>query len=1552
MRMSSTAIISETRQTTSFLAPIPDPETGDEPFIIDDAWRSYIAYTNIYKETFIVIGAVLWICPPLRRFQKLNEELRDAHFDKPINQIIQERELHKVVSIQMEKSIKDYLQQHLQLTANQDVADMPSNLAKRMEAEVPTWVNRLVNERSPAVMKHFDELSRGIEDIVSSVVMEAHVQFYHDLAESLTRKLEDINKFREGYGGSGKGVQGVTGTKGKDGSDTCLFLATYSTDPGKIPFAFTHPEQCSMLLDRARIFYYMGPPTLIVKAEAILRRLVLRLGSLPESFARVSGKRPSKAQTFNGLASNWAPRASYTFYEQVLNLALNNHKVFENSYIKYHAALSKQEKLTESVNIALEQTSKMITCLTQDINDLVGRLQDTENLIVALTDPVVVSHAVLMKAFGELKDRILNSFQLSVPQLVDALTLLAFSPTKAMTGVQGFDLLFQGFNSVPDIEGRPVNKNLLIGKIKRGEATVKSIKDTLGKDLDGSFKLDDPFGTRLMTTEEELMNFLEAYSTSSFANVINEIKDKFDEFVKAILARNEQAVLYNIQLKLYIDRIESRKDYEKKIRDYKGKEIQANDPDLFIITSYMADIYQSSRSRVMHYLDNLVRSLTFRMLKNYDILHLAFTGTEPDKVPLSITSDVLRSARSRIQDEFGKMVEIWGSEPARFRSNFNDVRGKRIYLSKAELDELLRKRSVRCTRYFCDFSSSDLIQVIVKILVMHKNAIKKNDFSGCCNIRIYRVRFGFTGLKIQGKDLTARVTVTSKHSGDEIIVDRNNLDHKFVHDSITAIYSYDLRSDGSMSVLDNGNIAGAGAMNSGVLPNHSSAVEEKLYRANAVHPWTRPISLPIPGVRTRRLRILVPNFGALQPVRGARRRSRGPLVVCLACMALFFTVMMLSRGRDNRQWTENWPPSTTEQSTLVFRREDLQRIWKWEIASGHYPSSQTIPKQVGLKTAPLNPAVPHMGRASKPSRVPFEERDTETYGVGPKRTYLDIQSVYPNVAYPPRPVPGSVADMDIIMKHCNFSANKVCINTLPSPPAANPSLQYVRDCLEVLRVGGGLDNGRRTRRGNTDDWKYIYTELNATELQHDITLDATSPSPEADTLTKKRGVEWEPPVSLPPALKYRPSSSLEAPCDPENPRVYHMFWTGPFTDKPYLALLSFLYTQNTYIHQHDFPANSPVCRPQFWMWINPGPAASVPNPSAHKDMFAQLKNSPWASPFLHPRFNDVIKFKLWNTTEQLDGVPEIQDEWRSFKTLFNSGGHVISVPSEKKDVLEQSGNDTAAATTTKKGEEEDMLNRTGSKSSSSYDRLSVILSDMARFILCHRFGGIYLDADTIFLRDWEELWGWKGAFAYRWSRLEKYNTAVLKMHKGSALGTFLFRTALKNGLDFHPMSVSLYTKDAFLEPLLLRLPDALFDSAWLNTENYQRDRPPQPYFTEFADFFDTPTQNSAAPQALGFDGFFKGAYSYHFHNFWWKPFDASRNWPDLGPRFKTGEAAARAALEAEKVPKRDYSPITTEHPGDAAQAHVHDDDAEAETKKETEKEDSVDADKRDLDWST
>jgi hypothetical protein len=37
----------------------------------------------------------------------------------------------------------------------------------------------------------------------------------------------------------------------------------------------------------------------------------------------------------------------------------------------------------------------------------------------------------------------------------------------------------------------------------------------------------------------------------------------------------------------------------------------------------------------------------------------------------------------------------------------------------------------------------------------------------------------------------------------------------------------------------------------------------------------------------------------------------------------------------------------------------------------------------------------------------------------------------------------------------------------------------------------------------------------------------------------------------------------------------------------------------------------------------------------------------------------------------------------------------------------------------------------------------------------------------------------------------------------------------------------------------------------------------------FSVFFSNDKFDTAGAQPLGFDGFFRGAYSYHFHNFWW-----------------------------------------------------------------------------------
>jgi WD repeat and SOF domain-containing protein 1 len=49
-------------------------------------------------------------------------------------------------------------------------------------------------------------------------------------------------------------------------------------------------------------------------------------------------------------------------------------------------------------------------------------------------------------------------------------------------------------------------------------------------------------------------------------------------------------------------------------------------------------------------------------------------------------------------------------------------------------------------------------------------------------------------------------------------------------------------------------------------------------------------------------------------------------------------------------------------------------------------------------------------------------------------------------------------------------------------------------------------------------------------------------------------------------------------------------------------------------------------------------------------------------------------------------------------------------------------------------------------------------------------------------------------------------------------------------MDFHPMTVSRYLAEAKLDKLLFRVPDALFDPAFLTAEKLQLERPPFPEF--------------------------------------------------------------------------------------------------------------------------
>eukprot|EP00041_Stephanoeca_diplocostata_P023288 m.569385 g.569385 ORF g.569385 m.569385 type:complete len:655 (-) comp22259_c0_seq1:642-2606(-) len=75
-------------------------------------------------------------------------------------------------------------------------------------------------------------------------------------------------------------------------------------------------------------------------------------------------------------------------------------------------------------------------------------------------------------------------------------------------------------------------------------------------------------------------------------------------------------------------------------------------------------------------------------------------------------------------------------------------------------------------------------------------------------------------------------------------------------------------------------------------------------------------------------------------------------------------------------------------------------------------------------------------------------------------------------------------------------------------------------------------------------------------------------------------------------------------------------------------------------------------------------------------------------------------------------------------------------------------------------------------------------SDLLRLVLLHKYGGVWVDTDTILLRDLRPIVEYFGAFGGKFAMNQKYNNAMLHLRKGSKLGEQLLELSCQ-----HPKAV-------------------------------------------------------------------------------------------------------------------------------------------------------------------
>ncbi|KAK5815395.1 hypothetical protein F5H01DRAFT_380487 [Linnemannia elongata] len=180
---------------------------------------------------------------------------------------------------------------------------------------------------------------------------------------------------------------------------------------------------------------------------------------------------------------------------------------------------------------------------------------------------------------------------------------------------------------------------------------------------------------------------------------------------------------------------------------------------------------------------------------------------------------------------------------------------------------------------------------------------------------------------------------------------------------------------------------------------------------------------------------------------------------------------------------------------------------------------------------------------------------------------------------------------------------------------------------------------------------------------------------------------------------------------------FHIFWQGVITDKLSLSAHSFLFSQ-------------PLDRARLHLWID---SSNLPGSVAED----YLRNN-FAKDLVSEPLNKYIKFHVWNQEAQ------------------HAFAYPTPAPSADSDDLYQplEGGEAGSMDT---------------KPSTALITPPVALSDEARFLILNRYGGMYLDADVLLLRDMSPFYDAEMEFAYEWSNQLLYNTAILRLNKGSSV---------------------------------------------------------------------------------------------------------------------------------------------------------------------------------------
>ena len=178
------------------------------------------------------------------------------------------------------------------------------------------------------------------------------------------------------------------------------------------------------------------------------------------------------------------------------------------------------------------------------------------------------------------------------------------------------------------------------------------------------------------------------------------------------------------------------------------------------------------------------------------------------------------------------------------------------------------------------------------------------------------------------------------------------------------------------------------------------------------------------------------------------------------------------------------------------------------------------------------------------------------------------------------------------------------------------------------------------------------------------------------------------------------------------------------------------------------------------------------------------------------------------------------------------------------------------------------------------DNMNWAAGDLFRILVLHNYGGVYVDVDVVFLKDFAPLLNQE--FMYKWSfQKDMINGAIMRMFKNSQLSIDLMnRMILKPAMP----GTTAWSTDLYQEVRSFNKNWTVFPCGFFNTEWQIKLSPEEkndPKNTELIKFIVYPFKKTEITESNMYDGVF----SWHWHNGWNEEIEIGSKWQILESKF-------------------------------------------------------------------